>query len=419
MLKLLFSFVTILIILTIAGDILLSDAGYVLITFHNTAMETSLLVFIMLSVITVMVVLGLLKLLGRIFGIKSYWRRWHENRNRKRAQQKINQGMLSLLQEDWGSAKSTLQSAAQHDEYALVSLLALADAGQRTGDLTTRDQSFDQLEKQLGTTGQLGVGLARADHYHATQQWAEAQSILESLRKTQPKHPGTLRRLLENYHAQAAWHSLEGLLNTAKKLKVIDSDTLQKYEAESFTGRFIAEIDSAKHRCSLARANPIKTAADTQAEQIEESLQVSLMNQWNQAGSGQRQNTAYTLKIANALSEADFEETARAFLEKAIKQKVAPELITRYGQLNCHEPLQLVAFLEKGAGKLPQTAEYHFALGRLYARAGDMNNAHPLLEKSVQQKQTRSAYRCLADIYEQLQQHERSSQCYRKALALS
>lgn len=418
MIKLLCYFVFTLIVLAIVGDILLADAGYVLITIHNTAIETSLLVFVLLTVITVMLGLGLLKLVGRIFGVKTYWRRWHENRNRKRAQQKINQGMLSLLQEDWSTAKSTLQSVAKHDEYALISLLALADAGQRTGDLTTRDQSFDQLETQLGSQGQLGLGLARADHYHATKQWPEAQSILESLHKAHPKHPGVLRRLLENYHAQAAWHALEGLIKSAKKLKILETEALQKYESASFTGKFITDINKAKHKCALARSNPIQTAADAQTTQIEEALCVALINQWGQASGGQRQNAEYTLRIANALSGADFEETARTLLEKAIKQKSTAELIKRYGQLNCHKPLQLVEFLEKSAGKLPQTAEYHFALGRLYARAGDINRAHPLLEKSIQQKQTQSAYRCLADIYEQLQQHDRSSQCYRKALAL-
>lgn len=419
MIKLLISFIAILIALVLAGDYLLADAGYVLVKFHSIALETSLLVFTILLIVGVCLILAILKLAGRIFGLKGYWRRWQENRNRKLAQQKINQGVLSLLQEDWRSAKTTLESAAKHDEYALVSLLALADAGQRAGDLKTRDESFEQLEKQMGPEGQLGLGLARADHYQAAKQWAEAQNILEKLQKTHPKHPGTLRRLLAVYHAQHAWHSLEGLLATAKKIKAVDAQMLSLYEAESFVGRFVAEIEAAKHRASMARANPKEEPAKAQVLEIEEALSVSLINQWNQAPNSQKSNTEYTLNIIDALSAADFEETARVLLEKAIKQKLTPELIRRYGQLNCHKPERMIEFLEKGVGKTPQTAEYLFALGRLYARAGDITNAHPLLEKSLQQKQTRFAYRCLADIYDQLQQHERSSQCYRKALALS
>jgi HemY protein len=411
-------FVIILAFIAFTGEALLSDAGYILITFQQTAVETSLLVFSILTTVGVLLVIGIIKLLARIFGIKTNLLRWQEHRNRKRAQQKINQGMIRLLQEDWASAKNILQSAAKHQEYTLISLLALADAGQRTGDLKTRDSSFDQLEKQLGQDAELAIGLARADSYKTTGQWREAQEILEHIRKDHPKHAGIIRRLLENYCAQKAWASLEGIINVAKKYKVLDSEALTGFERQSFVGNFSAAIEAANHRVMLARANPKAESAETATSDIEIELENNLIAQWTNSSSTLKQNEDDILQIVDELTASDFEETAKALLEKSLKHKLSQELIKRYGQLNCRQPERLIAFLEKGLGKTPHSAEYLFALGRLYARSGDMAKAHPLLEKSIQSKQTPLTYRCLADIYDQLQQHERSSQCYRKAFAM-
>jgi HemY protein len=395
---------------------ILSDAGYVLIKVHQIAVETSLLVFAIIIVMAVIVVLGLLKILARILGVKTQWRQWQDNRNRQKAQNKINQGVLSLLQEDWASAKTALHSATKHEEYALVSLLALADTGQRMGDLKMRDESFDRLDKTLGREGQLALGLARADHYQAAKQWQEAQNVLEPLRTRHPKHPGTLQRLLNNYLEQKAWASLEDALKQAQKLKILEPDTFKQFESQCYTGNFTDQIHAAHHRATLAQANP--KPDNTQAQDIEHSLSQALIKQWQQAKNDYKCNTQYTLDIIEMLSSSNFEEAAKDFSEQAIKHKSAPELIQRYGQLNCKEPSRLIAFLESELDKTPHTAEYLFALGRLYAQSGDFAKAHPLLVKSLQHKQSATAYRCLADVYDKLQQHERSSKCYQKALAI-
>ncbi|MEJ2670564.1 MAG: hypothetical protein P8077_10160, partial [Gammaproteobacteria bacterium] len=67
-------------------------------------------------------------------------------------------------------------------------------------------------------------------------------------------------------------------------------------------------------------------------------------------------------------------------------------------------------------GKTASSAEYCYALGRLHSKTSDWTQAKLFLEKSVRQRPTRAAFQSLAEIYQHMQQYEKSSTLYQKAL---
>ncbi|MEJ2680503.1 MAG: heme biosynthesis HemY N-terminal domain-containing protein [Gammaproteobacteria bacterium] len=245
-----------LIALAALGGVLLSDAGYILLQWRGVAIETSAVVFTIFLLISASVIIGLFHIMMRLFEISAHFRTWRKTRSHGKISQKLNQGILDLLQENWQSASAALKSVGSHKDFDAIRLLGLANAAQGEGDFKTRDTMMQQLETVVGSKNALSVGLAHAELYSQAGQGEQAIAVLNTLHQKFPKHPIALKRLVEQYAQHAQWRELHSLLPAAKRLNAISDDQLNQYTTQYYAVEFDAWIELAQQeRQHLTQTN--------------------------------------------------------------------------------------------------------------------------------------------------------------------
>lgn len=107
----------------------MADSGYLLLMWHNTSIEMSLLLAAILWLLLTIAAFVVLEVLLGVLGLRALLNRWLTLRAYQRAQQYLNQGMVQLAREDYVSAEKLLvRSAVGADP--LVAYLAAVQAAQ-------------------------------------------------------------------------------------------------------------------------------------------------------------------------------------------------------------------------------------------------------------------------------------------------
>src|SRR5450755_1309492 len=97
-----------------------ASPGYVLVSYDEWALETSLWFAIFALIIIVFVLSKLLRLLSFVTSIASRWRNWRLARRRQNAQGLTSKGLRQLAEGDWRSAEKNLIKAASDCEAPLI-----------------------------------------------------------------------------------------------------------------------------------------------------------------------------------------------------------------------------------------------------------------------------------------------------------
>ena len=341
------------------GTLVLKDAGYVLINYGDTVVETSIWVAAII-LIAVYVLLRLVSLLVRKLGqgqLKML--RWRSSRRLDAAKDQTVRGVLVLAEERWADARKLLLEGARHTDTPVVNYLGAARASQALGDRPARDE---QLERAVAATpsAKFAATLARAEFLIEDGRYDEAADELLTLRRRAPRHRAVLSALAVCLERQQSWAPLTELLPQLRKQQVLPE----------------AELDQME-RTAWEQILDGRGAPGDVWKKVPKTLQADgvLMRNWVQ-----RYDAAGNHDMA--------EQAARLALSVAMDD----ELVEQYGNIRSSDPAAQFNAAQKWHRQYPDNASIALALGRLCLQTEQFPRAREYFETSLRLRPSDAVY---------------------------
>ncbi|MEM7078562.1 MAG: heme biosynthesis HemY N-terminal domain-containing protein [Pseudomonadota bacterium] len=346
----------------LVGLLVTRDPGYVMISYAEYVVETSLWVGILL-------VIGLLLffwlsgwLIRRVLQSQRGLNSFFLSRKVRAARSATVRGLLIMAEGRWQEARKLLVSAAGAAETPLINYLNAARASHELGEHQVRDEYL--LAAQESTPGaRFAVGLTQAEFNMEEGQYETALAILLELRKRAPKHRAVLGMLAETREALNDWQALERMLGDLKKHQVMDTAALEALS----TRIWHAKIMDPAHVEQSVKALP-KTL-QTDAVLIQEWVDQLLEQGRPDAG---------------RLSEE--------VLRMSINKEYNAELVLRYGEVDGGESAKQIGHVNGWLKHRADDPDLLLTLGRLEMRTDQLAQARQHFEASLAQRANDTVY---------------------------
>ncbi|MEZ5573455.1 MAG: heme biosynthesis HemY N-terminal domain-containing protein [Halioglobus sp.] len=330
-----------------------TDPGYVLVSYGNYTLESSLWVGLLLLLLLVMLVFLLLRLAYRIVGGQRTLFSWLGARKVRNSQRLSSRGLISFTEGNWLDARRQLVRGAQHNEAPLANYLLAARASAQL-------QETDKVKEYLLAAGKaepgaaMAVEIAQAEMHLQAGEYQQAIAALEHAMRNVNRHPHVLVLLREAYAGIQDWDKLLELLPQLQKHKLIGVDEVQQVEREI-------------HYNCLNRAHTDREQLQAVWQKLPRSLQ-------HDAG-------MVELYVRNLLAAGDH-DTAQSILERALKHEWDTNLVRQYGYVQSDDVQRQLGRAESWLSAHPEDAQLLLCLGRVSARCKLWGKARDYFESS-------------------------------------
>jgi len=347
---------------------------------------------------TTMLIVGILGILGLyiffsllkfIFGLK---KRLKNRRNAKlslRAKQELTKGLVQFTEGRWEESEYLLLNNVAHSETPLLNYLAASRSAHMQEAYDRRDDYLKTASEQ-GDDAQIAVAVSQSEMQFSSNQLEQSRATLIRLLEASPKHPYALKLLAKVYYQQEDWNNLFTLLPDLDNLSLIKDKDNKKYQRTALTGIF--------H--SLARKKDIK----------------SLHALWKKLPNNLHQNPEFILLYCEALSDAGDSQQSNKLLIDNITRKPDEKLFERYGLIE-HENLgNAIKEAEKWLLDNSKSPMLLLALARLNRGYQLWGKSKSYYNASLNFSPSSAVYLELAELLEELSEHENAQLCYKQGL---
>ena len=341
-----------------AGMLLVKDPGYVLVSYGDVALETSVWMAALLLVAGYLVVRCLVMLIrGTRNGMKSVTG-WGTKRRLGRAHQETGKGLLLWAEGDWRESERLLSASAGDSDFPLLNHLFAARSAHALGHSESRDRHLD-LAVALEPGAEFAVSLMKSEFLLETGDVAEAARILQSLRSRAPRHPKVLLDLVECCTRSGDYALQLELLKTPGLTALLSETELNNRIQAAWSKRLSVE--------------PVTTVWASVPKDLQKSRELV---------------EAYVDRLVATQAPGPAEEVLRG----ALKQAWSPSLIVRYGQLITSDTAAQIQYAEQWLKKRGDDPDLLLALGRLYARNGEVEKAENALRACLRLRADKAAH---------------------------
>ena len=343
----------------LVGTLLLRDPGYVLITYANVAVETSLWVglLVLIAVYFLLRVVG-----GAVHGLSRGQLRlshWRSGRKQRRARRQTLNGLLLMAEGRYAQARDKLLAAAPDVETPLINLLQSARAEHELGNRDARDRCLRQA-LQSTPNAAFAVTLAQTEFHMDNGLHEQALAALLDLHQKAPKHKTVLAMLATCYVELEEWQALQNLLPDLEKYDALTESELRKLHQQVWRGALLDSYDPAR----IWKKLPGSLRADT-----------SLMCEW--------------VEQLQAEGRIDVAEQAARL---ALEAQWSSELVRIYGGLRSSDPAQQLAFALGFRKEHGHDSELNLALGRLCLANEQFEQARDYFDTALKLAPSDAAY---------------------------
>ncbi|KZY96768.1 hypothetical protein A3746_02865 [Oleibacter sp. HI0075] len=338
------------------GAFVYIDAGYVMLSWENYTVETSLWMFLVLGAIALLAVYIALRALLVLFGSDRRFNEWRQRRRSLRARRQTTRGLLALAQGQWRRAERNLTSSAKDSDQPLINYLAAARAAYEQDKSEATDEWLKQAS--LSTKGSdLAVGITQVQLLQSRHQNEQALAVLISLREKHPRHAYLLKLLVKTLQDLEDWVALNELLPTLRKATKIPDEELRKLERNVA----LQLLDRARH----ANGGQGLTAT------------------FDGLGRDVRYTSDVMKSYVDLLLETEQEEKAEEALREGLKHVWHDELVEIYGRLKGKDANKQLLFAEQQLKERPNDPLLLLTLGRLALRVNDLEKAREYLQTGL------------------------------------
>lgn len=347
-----FAFILLLAVVVggLLGMLIVRDSGYVLISYGDWAVETS----IWMAAILVLVLYGLIRAtlwLWRGLGRgQIQFGRWRLGRKARVAREQTVRGLLLMAEGRWEEAKKTFTQNVSHVETPLINYLNAARAAHELGQAEERDR---YLKRAHETTpgAKFAAMLTQAEFQMDDGLHEQALATLLNLKKKAPKHGAVMQMLARCYEALGDWQALKPYL-----AELADSKGLPKASLRRLSRRvWQAELERADDVARVWKQLPKALKSDV-------DLLLGWVDHLMHAGRGN-----------------DAEHAARLALE----QVWDAALVQRYGCIQGADAERQLLVAQDWARARPGDVDLALAQGRLSLQARQFQKAREYFDAAL------------------------------------
>ncbi|WP_417582395.1 heme biosynthesis HemY N-terminal domain-containing protein [Nitrincola sp.] len=383
-----------------AGQMMVTDSGYVLLAYNNTTVETTLWVFLV-GVFIAFILLHLI--FNLIFNARlptGQFRQWRAIKKHQSARKKTLKGLLALSEGEWHKAQVTLTRSAEDFDLPVINYIAAARAAHENGDQTGADEL---LKKALKSTPEasLAVSITQSQIQVARGQLEAALANLLKLRRKQPHNKQILALLADVSARLNDWQGVADILPDLRRSKALPLENLNRLERETLL-----------HLLQKQRT-PTAGGFMPEPEQRVRQLQSIWVSMPETASNYDEVVTEY----ADQLIAAGGHKAAEALLRLRLEARWSEILIPLYGLIDSPKPRKLYQQAQKWLEVHEQSPGLYIALARLAAKCQLWSEAVGYYEQSLSIDPNLDSCAEFARLLQQLEQPERAMQVMNQGIS--
>lgn len=368
-----------------------ASPGYVLITYQDWALETSLWIAVSAVLLSVVVLFKLTQLLSFLGHLPKRIQHWFLQRRRQNAQHLTTKGLRLLAEGHWREAEKTLLRSASEAESPLINYLAAANAAQGRKDFQKRDE---YLHRALVSAddAQVAVGLTQAELQLDTHELVQARTTLEHLNRIVPRHAQVLKLLQKVYVELGDWNQVQVLLPELRRKDILTREEMLVLEKQLYLALLVEKL-------------PAATADE-------------LPKIWRDVPRYLHQEPDLLVKYTDALLTCQDIAEAEKLLLKALNQNWDRKLLRQFAKVPSAHPSKQLAHAESWLKLHPEDAGLYVCLGKLCIRNRLWGKAQAYLVKARELEPSPGILHDLGQVYERLDDKALALSCYRQGLEL-
>ena len=390
--------IALLLLGSVLGFFMQQGSGYILISFQHWVIETSLWVFVIALMASVLTLYFTIQFIMGVLGSRRTLHNWRSHRGMKQAVDKTVKGLIALAEGNWKQSEKLLMAGAQGNG-KIINYLAAARAAHQAGDYDHSDELMAQAIKS--TKGaELAVGLQQARLQLERKQYEQSLATCLRLKKQFPKHQYVNKMLLRTYSALEDWQGVIGLLPKLSKYKLLPSKQTLKIEVEAY-GKQLDHLLG-------ARSNASKDPK-------------VLLEVWHSIPLRTLRNEKFT-PLAGAFIERliNLGEhlTAETELRKLLTHNWSPELVRLYGCIMGQNVESQLSFMQDKLKHNPKDAISLLTLGRLSLSNQLFDEAQLYFEQSLELENSLETRSELSRLYLAKDETQKALDMLRQGLGL-
>jgi HemY protein len=371
-----------------------ADPGYVLISYRDIGIETTL----WFALVALLVVFSLLYIVLRLLGgsrlLPRRLQRWLHARSQRKAIKLTNLGLIKLMEGADAVAEKRLLKAAKANPNHFINYLEAAHAAQDQAAYGRRDSYLNKAIQKL-PKAELAVGIVQSRLQIKAEQWEQALATLKHLRVMKPKHNPILILLKDAYLGLHDWSSLKELLPILYKRKTMPVATLLVLEERVYLELLKGLI------------NNKKVTYD------------EIVKFWEAMPRLLRKNTELVVAYVRYLLRNKLGAEAELLLRETLNKNWQDSLLELYAGVSSAYPSKQLSAAEHWLKTHSHDANLFLCLGRLCKQQALWGKARHYLEKSIKEKATTLAYLELGQVMEVQGEARSALGYYRKGLELT
>lgn len=344
-----------------------TDPGYVLVSYGNYTMETSLWVGLLLLGLLLLLAYVVFRVIYSLISGQRSFTSWLGSRKAHQAMRDSTSGLIHFIEGNWSKARRELVRGAQKSDAPLSNYLL---AAQSSDQLQEPDKMYEYLRAagESEATAAVAVEITLAEMKLRAGEFEQARASLVEARENVGKHPYVLNLLCRACQGSEDWDTLFELLPDIKKHKQLPHLEFQQLEQQVHA-----------HRLTKF-AGETSTAA------------ASLPRIWQKVPARLKHDEQMVSTYVDLLVGAGAGEAAEKVIQRTLKQEWSPQLVRQYGLMPSDDAHRQLAQAERWLKAHPEDPQLLLCLGRLSARSELWGKARDYFESSYRAQ--RSAEVC-------------------------
>jgi HemY protein len=369
----------------------LNDPGYVIIGMEHWYLEKSFVDFTVALTISFFILYIFFRWLGWLYRIPGQLKRRGINIRFNRSQEALIAGLVDTAEGNFERAESLLIKHAPHSGAPLIHYLTAARAAQSRGALEKRDQYLKQASDQAPDAS-LTIGLTQAELHLSGKEFEQALKTLTQLHSIDPAHANVLKLLHQTYQHLGDWENLQKLIPSLHKNKVLMEVEVKLLEAQTFSEL----LKQAGSQGDVEKVEALWAEMPAHIKNMH-SVSVVYFTVMVEIGAG--------AKVENGIA-------------KALSLNWDESLLLLYSNVPSDDVEKQLKMAELWLPFHPDNALLLMVLGKLSAKAKDIEKARLYLTQSIAVTPTVQAYQLLGDLMYEQDDKDSASQCYKQGLEL-
>jgi HemY protein len=329
-----------------------TDPGYVLVTYGNYTLESSLWVGLLALALGLWLFYQLLRLIYRLLGGKRSFVSWLDSRRAHQSHQSSTRGLINYIEGNWLRARRQLLRGVQNNDMPLMNYVLAARASVHLDEPESAAE-YLQAASDAEPEAAIAVEIVRAEHKLQAGDYEHAIAVLEDASANVAKHPYVLQLLQRAYEGTGDLEKLLALQPELLKHKQTTTAAAQALEL----------------KVQQQRLQSAATATE-------------LHSVWQGLASQQKQDAKMLQLYVNRELALGDQEAAEKSILRALKRHWDPLLVRQLGLLEGGNASARLSKAERWLPDHPEDAQLLLCLGRLCLRDSLWGKARDYFESS-------------------------------------